>query len=62
LIELSPAFNEENGIDAFERGVVVFSVERRSAAAYFGFQPGDRVLSLQGERDRRFAGSRSRLE
>ncbi len=49
LIELSPAFNEENGIDAFERGVVVFSVERRSAAAYFGFQPGDRVLSLQGE-------------
>lgn len=49
LVELSPAFNEENGIDAFERGVVVFSVERRSAAAYFGFQPGDRVLSLQGE-------------
>jgi len=49
LIELSPAFNEENGIDAFERGVLVFSVERRSAAAYFGFQPGDRVLTLQGE-------------
>ncbi len=49
LIELSPAFNEENGIDPFERGLVVFSVQRRSAAAYFGFQPGDRVLSLQGE-------------
>lgn len=49
LIELSPAFNEENGIDPFERGLVVFSVERRSTAAYFGFQPGDRLLSLQGD-------------
>jgi Do/DeqQ family serine protease len=49
LIELSPAFNEENGIDPFMRGVVVSGVSRRSAAAYFGFQPGDRLLSIQGE-------------
>ncbi len=50
LIELSPAFNEENGIDPFERGVLVSDISRRSAAAYFGFQPGDRLLSLQDER------------
>lgn len=49
LIELSPAFNEENGIDPFLRGVVVSAVTPRSAAAYFGFRPGDRVISIQGE-------------
>ncbi|MFP4517948.1 MAG: DegQ family serine endoprotease [Oceanicaulis sp.] len=49
LVELSPAFNEENGIDPFTRGVVVIDVARRSAADYFGFQPGDRLLALDGE-------------
>lgn len=49
LVELSPAFNEENGIDPFARGVVVLDVTRRSAADYFGFQPGDRVIQLNGE-------------
>jgi len=48
LVELSPAFNEENGIDPFTRGVVVIDVARRSAADYFGFQPGDRLVSLDG--------------
>ena len=50
LVQLSPAFNEENGIDPFMNGVLVSSVSRRSAAAYFGFQPGDRILSIQDER------------
>jgi len=50
LVQLSPAFNEENGIDPFMDGVLVSSVARRSAAAYFGFQPGDRILSVQDER------------
>jgi len=49
LVELSPAFNEENGIDPFTRGVVVIDVARRSAADYFGFQPGDRLIALGGE-------------
>ncbi len=48
VVELSPAFNEENGIDPFQSGVVVFSVNRRSAADYFGFQPGDRIVAVDG--------------
>ncbi|WP_233347664.1 Do family serine endopeptidase [Hyphobacterium indicum] len=46
LVELSPAFNQEVGFDPFARGVVVLSVQRGSAADYFGFRPGDRVLEL----------------
>ena len=42
-------FNEENGIDPFTSGVVVLDIARRSAADYFGFQPGDRLLSLDGD-------------
>ena len=50
LVELSPAFNQEVGFDAFARGVVVLSIQRGSAAEYFGFRPGDRVLELLGAR------------
>ena len=50
LVQLSPAFNEENGIDPFMDGVLVSGVTRRSAAAYFGFRPGDRILSINDER------------
>ena len=50
LVQLSPAFNEENGIDPFQDGVLVSGVSRRSAAAYFGFRPGDRILSVNEER------------
>jgi len=49
LVQLSPAFNEENGLDAFSEGVLVVSVERRSAARYYGFRPGDRILSIADE-------------
>ncbi|MEE2566916.1 DegQ family serine endoprotease [Hyphobacterium marinum] len=48
VANLSPAFNEEIGFDPFVRGVIVLSVQRGSAADYFGFRPGDRVLELQG--------------
>ena len=47
VANLSPAFNEEIGFDPFARGVIVLSVQRGSAADYFGFRPGDRVLELQ---------------
>jgi S1-C subfamily serine protease len=50
LVQLSPAFNEESGIDPFMDGVLVSGVTRRSAAAYFGFRPGDRILSINEER------------
>ncbi|MEQ8406220.1 MAG: DegQ family serine endoprotease [Oceanicaulis sp.] len=49
LVQLSPAFNDENGIDPFTRGVVVIDVARRSAADYFGFQAGDLLVSLDDE-------------
>jgi Do/DeqQ family serine protease len=50
LVELSPAFNESVGFDPFARGVVVLNVQRGSAADYFGFRPGDRVIELLGAR------------
>lgn len=48
MVELSPAFNEENGLDAFMSGLLIVSVNRRSPADYFGFQPGDRILAIDG--------------
>lgn len=50
LVQLSPAFNEENGLDPFLEGVLVVSVERRSAARYYGFRPGDKIVSVADER------------
>jgi Do/DeqQ family serine protease len=46
VVELSPAFNDANGLDPFMEGVVVTRVQRRSAADFYGFQPGDRILSV----------------
>jgi Do/DeqQ family serine protease len=46
LVELSPAFNEANGLDPFTDGLIVTRIQRRSAAEYFGFRPGDRILSV----------------
>jgi len=48
VVQLSPAFNEANGIDAFETGVVVFEVGRRAPARYFGFRPGDKIVEIAG--------------
>ena len=49
LVQLSPAFNEEHGLDPFAQGVMVFRLQSRSIARSLRFQPGDRLLRLQGE-------------
>ena len=50
LVRLSPAFNETVGLDPFMEGVIVLTVQRRSAAAYFGFRAGDRLVELDNTR------------
>lgn len=47
-IALSPATAEEIGLDPFARGVAVQAVDRRRIAARF-FQPGDVILSVNGQ-------------
>jgi len=46
VVELSPAFNEANGLDPFTEGLIVMRIQRRSAAEFYGFRPGDRILSV----------------
>lgn len=46
VVQLSPAFNDANGLDPFLEGLIVTRVQRRSAADFYGFQPGDRILSV----------------
>jgi Do/DeqQ family serine protease len=48
MVQLSPAFNDENGLDPFMSGVLISSINRRSPADYFGFRPGDRIISVDG--------------
>ncbi|WP_270375274.1 Do family serine endopeptidase [Marinicauda sp. Alg238-R41] len=48
IVELSPAFNEANGIDPFMDGVMIVAVGRRSVADYYGFQAGDRIVTIAG--------------
>ena len=48
VANLSPALNEELGLEPTERGVVVVKVERRSPAEQLRLQPGDRVLQVNG--------------
>ncbi len=47
---LSPAFNEELGIDPMLGGVAILSVRRGATAEYFGFRPGDVILAINGDR------------
>lgn len=49
VANLSPAFNDENGLDTMLRGVVIKSLSSRSAAARLGLQPGDIILSINDE-------------
>jgi Do/DeqQ family serine protease len=46
---LSPAFNEEVGLDLFMTGVAVLQVQRGSVAEYYGFVPGDVIEEVNGE-------------
>lgn len=46
VANLSPAYADELGLDPLDEGVIVTDVARGSAADYFGFRPGDRLVSL----------------
>lgn len=50
VLNLSPAVAEELSIDAGTEGVVVSAIEEGSLAARVGFQKGDIILALNGER------------
>jgi Do/DeqQ family serine protease len=49
-VNLSPAVADELSLGAGDRGVVISSIERTSPAARVGFQPGDVLLAINGER------------
>lgn len=46
VANLSPAFNDENGIDTMLEGVVVRSIRRRSSSDLLGLRSGDVVLMI----------------
>lgn len=47
VVNLSPAYAEEIGIDPYVSGVMVSKAVRRSAGSANGLRPGDIILSLQ---------------
>jgi serine protease Do len=48
VAELSPALAEELGLDAFNGGMLVYSVPARTIARNVGFQPGDIIREING--------------
>ena len=48
VVNLSPAYAEEVGVDPFLRGVMVSGLVRRSAARANGLRPGDLLVELDG--------------
>jgi len=50
VMNLSPAVAEELAIDPATEGVVVSEIEENSSAARVGFQKGDLILAINGER------------
>jgi Do/DeqQ family serine protease len=46
VVNMSPALGEELGFDPYLRGVMVLSVQRRSAASYNRLRPGDFILTV----------------
>ena len=48
VANMSPAFNEELGIDMFEAGVVVVETSRRGFGARLRLQRGDEVMAING--------------
>jgi Do/DeqQ family serine protease len=50
LVNMSPAVAEELQIDISDDGVVVADVEERAVAASLGFQKGDQIVAINGER------------
>jgi len=53
VANLSPGLAEELRLEATSDGVVIVEVADGSLAQNFGFQPGDRILSVNNERIRR---------
>jgi Do/DeqQ family serine protease len=49
VVNLSPAFAEENGIDPFLEGVFVFKIVRGSPANRLRFRVGDVIKSINGK-------------
>lgn len=50
IANLSPALADEIGMDVMRRGVVVLEVGRRSPARQLGFEPGDVLVEINGEK------------
>ncbi len=50
VVTLSPAFNEEHGLDPMQQGVVVVGTARGSFARQSRFRSGDIILSVDGAR------------
>lgn len=48
VVNMNPALSVELGLDVFHLGVYVFSIDKRSTAARFGFRPGDRIVRING--------------
>jgi len=62
IANLSPAYAEEIGRDAFDEGVIVVSVSRRSYAGRYGFRPGDKIVSVNGRAIERVRDVRAALK
>jgi S1-C subfamily serine protease len=52
VVSLSPAAAEEAGLNAFTSGVAIQQIDRRGVAARLGFQPGDVIKEVNGQRVR----------
>ncbi|HZH53016.1 MAG TPA: Do family serine endopeptidase [Microvirga sp.] len=50
LVNMSPAVAEEMQIDISDDGVVVADLDERSVAASLGFEKGDQIVAINGER------------
>jgi S1-C subfamily serine protease len=50
LVNMSPAVADELQIEVADDGVVLADLEDRSVAASVGFEKGDQIVSINGER------------
>lgn len=50
LVNMSPAVADELQIDIADDGVVIADLEERSVAASVGFEKGDQIVAINGER------------
>ena len=46
VANMSPGFNERNGLDPFQQGVVVVDVQPGSRAAYMNLEAGDQIIAV----------------